>query len=259
MEIYRGTQHQDVKGIQRVPSYTDSLPVAIIWSSTPPDQWTGREAKFIPTSTVHRATLNAGKMLELSDYNYESFSMLLQVLKHGKADGITTDEALKVLTYMNNRLLGRVPGGEFKYTVRDEDGELETGENIQISFVDPTTIISEFRDVFEWDPSREVADRLEADTFIFADSKTVQKVARRLGFDALSYVDVFMGGEFVSQKLLGIAVEDLNGVLMGTEIEGDAVPTHMTYRPLVEGAVTPVESILTAELLLQVSPSELRK
>lgn len=265
MELYRGTQTSSVKGVREALSYTPSLPVAIIWSAHPGDTWGNLAPHFLPTSTVHRAKLNTKKILELSEYTHATFGRILRKLKYGRPGGIDDREALKILQYMHNRIIGKARGGEFKYAVLDEEGEHLDPEEVPLSFTDPVTLISEVKDEFQsasFDGIKEaltVADRIEADTFIFADAPAVTRAALKLGYEVMWYPDVFAGGEFGAPPLLGMNVEDLQGVEMDYDIEDDEIATHDTYRPLVEGAVIPVESVLTSELLREVDASELKR
>jgi len=258
MELYRGTRREEVKGVRKSVSYTPSLPVAIIWSSRPPDVWGQREASFLPTSTVHIARLNTDKILELSSDNHDSFLQILRALKYGVRGGLDHDEMLKILQYLHNRLIGRAKGGEFSYRVEGIEEE-----DIPFSLMDPKTTISELKWELEGiSDKKEVeqeADRLIADTFIFADAPAVQRAAVNLGYKALYYPDVFQGGEFVAPKLLGIDVYGLQGVERQWDLEMEKVPVHETYRPLVAGAIIPVESVLTRDLLATVSAEQLEK
>jgi len=261
MDLYRGTQTPGAKGVRGARSYTPSLPVAIIWSAEPSDSWSSREAKakVLPTSTVEFARLNTGKILELSDYTYITYAEILKLLKYKKRGGIDQDEALKILKYLHNRITGMARGGEFKYTVTDSEGEPLDPNSVPFSFTSPMTLISEFKDEFEWDGSLDTAEHLTADTFIFADAPAVQRAALKLGYEVLMYPDVFAGGEFVAEKLLGIEVYDLKGVEEDRDLDGEYIPTHETFRPLVEGAVVPVQAVLTSELLREVDMSELKR
>jgi hypothetical protein len=259
MMVYRGVQSPATKGVRGVASYTDSLPAAIIWSSVPPDFWNRRDAYFLPTSSVYFAKLAAAKILTLSKFNYESFGNTLKALKYGRKGGMTEQEALATLTYLHKRVTRQARGGEFRYDLVDEEGEPVRDSHIPLSFSDPITVISEFADDLDWASSFEVADRLTADTFIFADAPAVQKAAIRMGYEALAYPDVFDGAEKASRTLLGLEVDDLEGVERAYDIDGERVPTHRTFRPLIQEALEPVETVLTRVLLEKMDRAELTK
>lgn len=263
LTLYRGTQAPEVKGVREALSYTPSLPVAIIWSSHPGDEW-GREGPhFLPGSTVHTAKLNTNKTLELSEYPHTTFESILKKLRYGKRGGIANDEAVKILTYLHHRLIGRAKGGEFKYIVLDAEGEPEDPWDVPLSFATPITLISRLRDDFEYADSSEealeLAGRLEADTFIFADAPAVKRAALKMGYEVLWYPDVFEGGEYAVPKLLGMNVGDLQGVSMDYDIEDEEIPTHDTWRPLIADAIVTVESVRAQELLERMDLAELRK
>lgn len=260
--LYRGTQRPEIEGVRKGLSYTTSLPAAVIWSTMPPDVFAHdpkrRKAQVLPGSTVHIAELRTKKVLELAENNYTSFRDILLRLEYGDRNGIDEEEALKVLWYLHNRIIGRAKGGEFLYRVVDEDGELVDERDLPLSFTDPLTAVSEFREEFEFDPTLETAARLSADAFIFSDAPAAQKVARRLGYKVFLYHDVFAGGEGVSEQLFGIPVYELAGVDTEYDLEDDKVPTHETYRELVAGAVKPVETVRTRALLRDITEEELR-
>lgn len=268
MKLYRGTQREKVKGHQKVTSWTPSLPVAVIYSAVPGDVWRSSRPYFPPTATIHSAHMDDDvKVLDLcGDYSHCSFERVMKLLKYGSPDGLTYEEGIKLAEYMHNRIVGRVAGGEFSYVVFDEDGEPLGEEEIPFSLQEPESIISwHFIPDFSDDPE-EVAPLLWADAFVFADSATFRNVARRLGYKAIIYEDVFQGGEFAAPPLLGCDVYELEGVAEGVEItENEEVPIHKTVRPLEAGVLSDFESVPTAEVLPEVtceapaaSPSKLK-
>lgn len=237
--LFRGTQHlspgTQVRGSL---SFTPSLPVAVIWSARPGDIWSHRaRATFLSTSTVHAAHVHSSNTLKLNEGAELSTKLgdVLRLLQYGEPSGITHDEVLRIFNYMHNRLIGKARGGEFGYTVYDEEGGELDEQDLLLSFSSPRTLISEVKDDFEYDWAErlQTIDRVLADTFVFADAPTVQKVAQRLGYDALTYQDVFQGGESASKELLHRDVVELPGVdEEWDEIEGEYVPSHVTVRPL---------------------------
>lgn len=253
--LYRGTQRPEIEGVRKGLSYTPSLPAAVIWSSMPPDAWGRREPAFLPTSTIHEAQIvRGGKVLQLAEDSYVSFQRILLLFGYGRRNGISKDEAIKILLYMHNRVIGKARGGEFLYKLVDEDGEERDDRHLPLSFSSPMTLISEFKDEFEGDDT--ITGRLAADVFIFSDAPAVQREAVRQGYDILSYRDVFQGAEGASEKLLGIPAEDLHGVETEYDLNRDRVCVHETYRPLTAGAIKVVGSILTKDLLKRVDPAE---
>lgn len=258
MILYRGTQTPEVKGHLKSASYTPSLPAAIIYSARP-GPW-GTDPEFLSTSTVHIARLETDKILELSPYADTSFQDILRLLRYEKKNGIDIDEAVKILQYMHNRILGRTQGGEFKYKVVDDFGHELDPDDVPFSLTMPETLISQFKDDFELEQSIDEAETsLVADSFIFADAPAVGRAARKLGYEAIKYPDVFAGAEGVSEKLLGIPVDRLQGIREEEDIDYDPVPMHDTIRTLVEGAVVPVESIPTLKLLKRLDKADLEQ
>jgi len=240
--LYRGTQGRNPKaGVRGVPSFTPALGAALIWSAAPGDPWSNRKTQWLETSTVHAVRPVYERALFLGGRwdTYASLSDVLRALRYGEPGGIPDPEVLKIFNYMHRRLLGKAPGGEFQYQAVDEDGDPIEAELF-------STPIATLREDFEWasegDEALEVAGRLAADTFIFADAPAVQRSARAQGFDALEYMDVFAGGDLAAEQLMGIDVLELEGIDELEDLEDEEVPGHRTVRPLQEGAVEPVWS-----------------
>lgn len=254
--VYRGTQRREIKGARTGQSWAFSLPVAVIWSAVPGDPWAHskevRRAHFISTSTIHIGQADVRNALNLGGI-YTSLAEVLRKLEWGSPEGITDEEVLRVFNYMHNRLIGKAKGGEFVYQVLDEYGDPRDESEIPLSFLMPMTLISEARD--EWDAAydraeaMELAARVVADTFIFADAPRVQMAAKRLGYDALTYHDVFQGGESAAEELLGRDVEDLEGIEQDYDLEDNWVPIHDTLRPLGDDVITDVVAVPTEEVL----------
>jgi hypothetical protein len=243
--VYRGTQQREQHGVRGATSWTDSLPVAMIWSAVPADPWaSSRElnhAHFIDTSTIHAAHLNFQNPLAL-DYNQASVGDIMRALRYGEPDGIADDEVRKVFNYLHNRMMGKAAGGEFGYVVYDEDGGEIDPDDRELSFDMSDSLIRDMRDEFEYaDEKFEVADRIAADAYVFFDSKTVQAVARRLGFDGFVYWDIFEGCEYAARDLFGKDVDcaNIEGIEEATDLKDETVFTHRTYRPLSEESVVP--------------------
>lgn len=268
MKLYRGTQRPDIKGWQKLTSWTPSLPVAVIYSALPSDIFRGRgKAEFLEGSTVHMADLKEdAKILELcGGYHDCAWSHLMESLDFGKPEGITKEEAKRVLNYLHNRLIGKALGGEFNYKVYEvfEDADWEEMDMMaEVDWLRGETLVSHFRDfeIEEGNVLGGVTMQLVADTFIFADAPMVRKVAKRLGYDALMYQDVFGGGPSAAKDLLGCEdIEDVPGISMewdNLSDEEDAIATHDTVRPLHDETLTNLRSVPVEELLGQVQCEE---
>jgi hypothetical protein len=256
MRLYRGTQLAKQKGRQKVTSWTTSLPVAVIYSARPGDVWGGTPPRFLSTSTVHVGEMSDdAKLLVLCDGNNAcSFGQVMEELDYDKPDGLTYAEARKILQYMHNRLIGRTTGGSFSYVVFDDEGEPMDEHEVPFSLRDPETLISyAFIEEWEYEPEK-IGPLLWADAFVFADSATFRNVARRLGYDAVIYMDVFQGGEFAAPPLLGCDVYELDGVDEVFEIyEDETLPAHETVRPLHKDTIKDTETVPTETLLPEVS------
>lgn len=257
MKLYRGTQLGRVKGRQKITSWTPSLPVAVIYSAEPGDPWINRKTSFLPTSTVHIGEMSGDtKVLEIcGGYINCHFNELLEQLEFGKPNGMTQEEGEKIIRLLHRRYMNEVTmdGGPFKYVVY-EDEHLEEKldpEEVPFDIMDPQTLLSwEVLPNFE-DDAVETAKTLVIDTFALADLATVRNIARRLGYQAIAYDDVFVGGEYAAPKLLGCDVQDI--VDEQWDLEDEDVPVHRTIRPLHKGVIKDIEAVPTAELLPEVT------
>lgn len=261
MKLYRGTQYPKAKGRQKVTSWTPSLAVATIYAARPPgDTFSGRDtAAFRDTSTVHSAKLRKGaRVLDLcSGQNTCTFSTMMKELQFGEPDGMTQEDGVKILQGLHGRYMREVgwSGGPFQYIVFEEDepDEPMDPEEVPFDIRHPQTLISyEVLEEFEWRDMWGVAQRFVIETFALADSPTVRNVARRLGYDAITYQDVFYGGRAAAPLLLGCDVFDLPGVTEGGGIEEDDVPLHQTFRPLNKGTLVDRRMVPLKEVLPQV-------
>lgn len=245
--VYRGTQRAVIEGVRKGQSFAYSLGVAIIWSARPGDVWAGTHTRFLETSTVHVIQAAPRSMLPLAERNHCSLADVLRRLDY--PNGISDEEVRKIYNYMHNRIIGKAAGGEFAYVLLDEDGDARDEDEVPLSFTNPQTMITLARDDWDFDPGLETADLLIADTYIFADAPAIQRAAAQLGHDALTYPDVFQGGEDAAQELLGCRVGQLDGVTFDTDLNGRTVPQHLTLRVLdpalvVNAAATPTAQVL---------------
>jgi hypothetical protein len=248
--FYRGTQREALHGVHAALSFTDSIDVATIWSAAPGSAFASikenRQARFLPTSTVHAAYLAMRRPIVWDD-NYISLSDVLSTLRFGRDGGITVEEVGKIYNYLHNRLTGKAKGGEFRYVIRDEDGEIEE-ESDGLDFSGRTRILDE-KDLFLETEDLATASRLAADAFIFADTPMVLKAAQRLGHDGIVHGDVFDGASAASKDLLGRKVDSLDGVEEERDIDDEWVPTHRTYRPFHADQVVAVGAVRPQVLL----------
>jgi hypothetical protein len=236
--VYRGTRRTIKAGRHGSHSYTD-LPVALIYSAVPPGAWGKPPAHFLKTSTVHAIELDCRTALDMvNDETWLSFSDVLTYLDYGKPGGITRKEAGRILNYLHNRLTGKAPGGEFQYKVYDPGGEEYEGDIMDM--LRGVTAVAAFKRDF-WDYTEgddeedvlSVATLLRADTFIYVDAPTFQKVAQRIGHDCVIYTDVFQGGQYVAKDLLNLDdIEDIPEVGNAWDLDDDRVHTIATFRPL---------------------------
>lgn len=260
---FRGTitKEQEKTSLGGAASWTPCLGAAIVWASVPPSVWSSfeesRRARFVDGSTVTAAKVSAAKVLDLGGPD-QSLGEVLRALSFEEGDGITTDEAMRIFNYMHNRLIGKARGGEFKYRVFDADGEAMDPRDVPLSFSMPETLISMTRDDFDLarpdtlptTPAQArvaarlaKADRVSADAFVFADTPTVQKVARRLGFDAIVYLDAFGGGPGALRDLMGIDPEQVDCLTEEDDPFSDddwrqnTLWLHETLRPLSDDIV----------------------
>lgn len=243
VKIYRGTQRPDVTGRHPTASWTPALGVAVIYAARP-RQW--EPPIFVSGSTVHVSEVPEGsKLLSLCrGDSYCTLETLIGELGYGSREGITDEEVDKLVGYLHRRVLGRAPGGEFQYLTYETDGSEIDEAMVPFSLFDPETRISLWRDwVLDEEGVEASAPYLHADTYAFADSPVVRRVARRLGYDFLVYEDIFDSGPFAAEELLGLDIEDLEGVDETWGLDEEPTTSHETLRPLHKGALGPVESL----------------
>lgn len=247
-KVYRGTQRTEIEGVRQGLSFAYSLPVAIIWSARPGDIWTGRQPEFLPTSTVHMATVAARNPLNLGNETYCTLGTVLRALGYPK--GISNEDVRKIYTYLHNRIIGKAKGGAFSYVVMDPDGQEYSEYDVPLSFNKPESLISYFaRESWDDAPELASADLLAADVYAFVDAPAVQRAALARGHDVIIYADVFAGGEDAATQLLGCDVNELDGVEEAVDLKGEIVPAHHTVRLLDPAAITAIEATPTATLL----------
>lgn len=231
--VFRGTQSEDpTRSARKALSFTPCLGAALVYSAVPGDPWSRSKelsrAHFLPSSMVHAAVIHDGGSRLSWLWPWMSFGDVLRSLRYEEG-GIDQVEALKILNYLARRSMGIAVGGEFKYVVKDEEYEEYEDDEKPWGIFEGS--LAWFRKEFEWEPTLECADRLAADTFIFADAPAVSRVADRLGFGSLHLTDVF-DAEGAVEDLLGIDdIFTIECVEEGSDLEDDFVPTHLTVRP----------------------------
>lgn len=240
VRVYRGTQRGDSSTVRGAPSFTSSREVALVWSAVP-GGWS-RDPHFLPTSTVEFVEIRTSRVLRIGvDRTWSSIGEVVKALK------MPDEEVRKVFSYLHNRIFGKARGGEFRYLVRDEEGEERGEDEVPFSLLRPESLLSEAREDFRYDPG--VVDRVFVDSFALADAPAVQRAALAAGYDAIVYRDVFEGGRGAAEVLLGKDVLDLDGVEEDEDLSGEMVPTHLTIRPLDSSRVFIIEKELSQDVL----------
>ena len=234
--FYRGTQTDEHTRTQfKQLSFTPCLGAALVYSAVPANAWSSSKelskAHFVEGSTVTAVRLDVEPYI---DWPYLSLSIgdVMRALKFEEPDGITEEEVRRIYNYMQNRILGKAAGGEFKYKLFDEDGDEMSDEDLEEEKDILTTGIAWARDNWDYDATLHTADCVAADTFIYADCPVVVKVAQRLGFRGIRYLDVFDAG-YAVKDLFGIEdIFEIECVEQEEDIEWEEVPSHVTVRPL---------------------------
>jgi hypothetical protein len=248
--IYRGTQRADLGGVRPALSFTSSLGVALIWSAVPADPFSSaresRVPRFLPTSSVHAVHLAMRRPLAWDGLSL-SLREVLRSLRYGEPEGITAEEVGKVYNYLQNRWRGKAPGGPFSFKVVDDDGD-EVPEDEGLDFSGRSAIIDE-RDLFADTESADDAAHLIADAFVFADAPAVHRAAARLGYDGIIHDDVFAGGSSAAPVLLGVPLDDVEGVDEEPDLREEWVPSHRTWRPFSADQVVLVARLPSADAL----------
>lgn len=242
-------------------SLTDCLEVALVWSSVPPD-WR-RTALFVPGSSVAAFEGDIDPCLDLGQgSSWMTLGDVLKTLRFGEEAGITEEEVERIFNYCHNRITGKAKGGPFNYIFEDEDGNILDPDDLPLSFISQATLFSEAREDFPFasDPM-EFADRIKADTFIFADAPAVQRVATRLGYVALRYTDVFEAGPRAAKDLWGGELKKSKCMSETFDLNDELMPSHKTLRPLKEGLLRYLWSKPASDVILMVEldlkPSEI--
>jgi len=228
--LYRGTRRPEVQGHQAVSSWTPSLGAALIWSAVP-----GRHT-LEPGSTIHAAALPANaKVLDLTRWGISwNLRDLAEVL--GWPDRMTEEDGRKLLNHLHQRKLGRTKlSSAFQMKAYLPDGSEVEDEDLGFSVIMPETfaswLVDDLGDLDE--VSLDDLGRFAADSFAFADSPTVRRLAQAQGYEAMAYLDVFSGGTRAAPDLLGLEIEDVPGVSLEHDLDWDEHPAHVTVRPLV--------------------------
>lgn len=236
--FYRGVRRPELKGYLPLQSFTDSPDIASIYAAQPPSDW--QDEHYTHGSSVFPVHIKMSNPLTLKGHAMH-FDDILKVLQYGKPNGITHEEATKVLNYLINRNAGKVKAGAFNHQVYDDEGE-EQESNLGDLLFGGRTALHDLREDFKYsddfeDEAMAAAQRLKADTFAYVDSPRFKEVAKRLGYDGVIHDDVFDGAASAATKLLDKAPVQLQGVKAGGY---GAKYTHPTYRPFDEHQIVSV-------------------
>lgn len=239
--VRRGAQR---KGYLHLESFTDSPDIASIYAGTPGDPWSssrdGAKAQYKEGASVHPVYLSIKEPLHL-DRHQTDFGTILEKLQYGQPDGITHEEATKILNYLINRKAGKVKAGDFEYRAYDEDGEHEL-EDEMWSLTHVHTGLHQIRSDFndsagDHAEAMRHAERLSADTFAFVDAPRFKDVAQRLGYDGVVHDDV-LAAKHVAPELLNKPAKQVQG--LNDTYGGDHI--HKTYRPFHPHQVVPLHT-----------------
>lgn len=245
IDVYRGTQRPDLGGIRRGLSFATSRIVAATYAARPGTSYS--DTAFVSGSTFHRARY-VGRVLCLGRRAVMDLDEVLKALGYGEANGIVDEEVMRILWYLHNRSTGKAKGGDVAMAVFDEDGEEQSEEDMDIGLFSSSSMAKAFSDWWDFSPSIEMAARFRASTYGFVDAPSVQLAARRLGYDAVLYTDLFEGGEQAVQELFGCDITEAEGIGSGRTIDGDSVPIHATLRVLDPSRLHDVVSVPIAEV-----------
>jgi hypothetical protein len=256
--VYRGLRNEEglSEGLGGRPaSFTESEDIATIYSSKPnPDPFSLDPAKFTPTSNVNEVYLDIKKPLDFTNSGAEmELGEYLDILGYGEKGGITDDEVVELLRYIQRRGRGKDAAKDnFKFELselfRPKEGKALDFTKDEFSPFDE--LIDEIAPESRFDftaASDEIREGLLIDTFILADAPITKTVGQRLGNDGIIHIDAF-GGSGEAPSLLGKKADDLDG--LETEFSRYAEEqvrfpfgeekVHITHRPFSEDQVIPV-------------------
>ena len=256
--VYRGLRNEEglAEGLGGRPaSFTESEDIATIYSSKPnPDPFSTDPAKFTPTSNVNAVYLDIKKPLDFTNSGAEmDLGEYLDILGYGEKGGITDDEVVELLRYIQKRGRGKDAAKDnFKFElselVRPKEGKPLDFSTDDFTGID--NLIDEIALESRVDftaASDEIREALLIDTFILADAPITKTVGQRLGNDGIIHIDAF-GGDVEAPNLLGKKADDVKGLAKESSRytpEQGSFPervnkTHVTHRPFSEDQVIPV-------------------
>ena len=256
--VYRGLRNEEglSEGLGGRPaSFTESEDIATIYSSKPnPDPFSLKDAEFTPTSNVNAVYLNIKKPLDFTNSGAEmDLGEYLDILGYGEKGGITDDEIVELLRYIQRRGRGKDAAKDnFKFEL-SELVQPKEGKPLDFStdeFTGIDNLIDEIATESRVDftaASDEIREALLIDTFILADAPITKTVGQRLGNDGITHIDAF-GGSGEAPNLLGKKADDVRGLAEESSRytpEQGSFPerineTHVTHRPFSEDQVIPV-------------------
>jgi 8-oxo-dGTP pyrophosphatase MutT (NUDIX family)/RimJ/RimL family protein N-acetyltransferase len=244
--LYRGTRRAgNPHGALSTRSYTDSSDIGSIYSGTPGPSYKGG-SKFGEGANVFPVHMVLKNPLDLTKHGPQmSFGHYLRAMKYGKPNGMTHEEAVKVLNYLSKRHVKDMNmDGESSFKVNaGMDPWNKVPYEDQSGFMHMSTPLMQARDDFkdmETDTKSAFkhADNIRADTFAFVDAPRTPVVGKRLGYDGIIHRDIFQGVTEAAPNLLGKDPGEIQALsreydhLADPEDHGaDELQTHITYRP----------------------------
>lgn len=252
LKMFRGVRRAGTtKGYLDTESYTDSPEIASIYSATPGNPWgTAKgswKAKWGEGASVYPVHINMTNPLDLRHMGHQgTFGQYLEAMQYLKPNGMTFEEAGKVLNYLVNRHAGKVNAGQFEYKLYDEDGgyiDPEDDDLYPLTFGGPyPTPLRDFRQEHkDMMVGPKDAHRLKVDTFALVDAPASKRVAQRLGHDGIIHHDVFTPPKELLEE--GKKPHEIQGV---KPIKWDgSVLSHVTYRPFEPHQVKSVHNVGT--------------
>lgn len=184
--VYRGLRGEEglTEGLGGRPaSFTESKDIATIYSSKPnPDPFSLDPAKFTPTSNVNEVYLNIKKPLDFTNSGAEmDLGEYLDILSYGEKGGITDDEVVELLRYIQSRGRGKDAAKDnFKFEL-SEIFKPKEGKALDFSkdeFSPFDELIDEIAPESRFDftaASDEIREALLIDAFVLADAPVTKK------------------------------------------------------------------------------------
>lgn len=258
-EFYRGTKSRVNETRLTYHSWTPSIDVASVYSSTITGNGYINNLKFGPSATVHAAHISAKKALDYISYGHQTdFPSLISAIHYGKVGGMTELEARQVLRFLHKRMMGQLPNylefaAEAWRSSDSRDDESPLNVPLTMNMKTQPTCVSQYDRIWSGERQYSGGPILVLDTFAFVDCPVVLKVCERLGIDAILYADAFDIGSSAAKQLFGLSGDDPEE-LLGVEEEDDDIDSsnstwvHETIRPMRGAIVRELWSRPTSEI-----------